>query len=68
MSPIVNQEIESAIKCLKNSGSGLYRISTLVLKEVKSEISNVLSKIYNLCVECGYFPEELKVGCITPVF
>ena len=68
MSPIVSSEVKSAITHLKNSGSGVYKISTLVLKEVKSSISNVLSIIFNLCIEYGYFPEELKVGCITPVF
>ena len=68
MSPIVSQEIESSISYLKDSGSGLHKISTLVLKEVKSKISSVLATILNLCIQNGYFPKELKVGCITPVF
>ena len=35
MSQIVNQKIESAIMNLKDNGGGVYKISTLVLKEVK---------------------------------
>ena len=48
MSPIVSQEIESAIMNLKDNGGGVYKISTLVLKEVKSTISNILATIFNL--------------------
>ena len=67
MNPIVNQEIESAITGLKNC-NGIYSISTLVLNEVKSIISDLLSYIYNLCIGQGYFPDELKIGCITPIY
>ena len=68
MSPIVSQEIEAAITNLKDSGGGVYKISTLVLKDVKSTIGNILLSIFNLCIEYGYFPEELKIGCISPVY
>ena len=50
MSPIVSQEIESAIMNLKDNGGGVYKVSTLVLKEVKGTISNILSTIFNLCI------------------
>ena len=68
MSPIVSQEIKSAIMNLKDNGGWVYKISTLVLKEVKSTISNILATIFNLCIEYGYFPDELKLGCISPVY
>ena len=68
MSPIINQDVVNAIRDLKDNGSGILKFSTLVLKDVRFTISNSLSKIYNLCIENGYFPEELKIGCITPVF
>ena len=28
----------------------------------------MLAYIFNICIEQGYFPTELKLGCITPVF
>ena len=62
------EEIESAITNLKDSGSGLFKISTIVLKNVKCSISSILSTIFNLCIQSGHFPDELKIGCITPVF
>ena len=33
----------------------------------KGIISPHLANIYNLCIDQGYFPDELKLGRITPV-
>ena len=65
--PIINKEIESVIKNLKNN-NGIHNVSTEVLKEIMSEISEPLSFIFNLCTSQGYFPTELKSGCITPTY
>ena len=67
MSPVVEKEIELAIINLKNS-NGVYTISTFVLKESASVLNQPLAHIFNLCIEPGYFPNELKTGCITPVY
>ena len=66
MVPIVNTEIEIAISSLKSSGS-IFSISAAVLEDTKHMISDILSHIFNLCIEQGYFPEELKLGRITPI-
>ena len=62
-----NQEIIDAINGLK-SCNGINQISTTVLKEIDVELSHPLLHIYNLCIKEGYFPTELKLGCITPIF
>ena len=67
MSPIVNKDIETAINSLKNC-NGANIISTYVLKESFSVLCEPLSYIFNLCIQQGYFPAELKTGCITPIF
>ena len=67
MNPIIDKDIESAIKSLKRS-NGVHTTSTLVLKEISSVISEPLSYIFNLCTAQGYFPVELKTGCITPIY
>ena len=67
MSPITSKDIESAITSLKNC-NGVHSISTLVLKESISVLSEPLSFVLNLCIKQGYFPTELKTGCITPIF
>ena len=64
--PIVDKEVETAITQLKSSNS-LLSISTSILECVKDIISPYLSHIFNLCLNQGYFPEELKLGRITPI-
>ena len=64
--PIVSKEIEIAITQLKSSSS-LLSISSAVLECVKDVISHHLSNIFNLCLNQGYFPDELKLGRITPI-
>ena len=60
-------EIVNAINGLKTS-NGINQISSDILKEINLEISDPLLHIFNLCIKEGYFPTELKLGCITPIF
>ena len=66
--PIVNKEIERAITDLKNNGKGIHKMSSKVLQYGKTIISDILVFIFNLCITQGYFPIELKTGCLTPIF
>ena len=67
MSKITSKDIEQSIGFLKRNGCGLYNYSTEVLDNIKFDISEILADIFNLCIDEGYFPDELKIGCITPV-
>ena len=66
MNPVINKEVEAAISQLNNTNT-LLSISSAVLDSVKLIISPILTDIYNLCLNQGYFPSELKIGRITPV-
>ena len=67
--PSINpNEIDDAINELKDNGCGLYKFATTVLNESKSIINKPLAYIFDLCITHGYFPDELKLGCITPVY
>ena len=66
MVPIIKDEIETVISQLKSSNP-VFSISSAVLDNVKGIISPHLANIYNLCIDQGYFPDELKLGRITPV-
>ena len=68
VSPITTNEIGNAISDLKDNGCGLYKLSTKVLNATKSTLCKILEYIFNLCTNQGYFPEELKTGCLSPVF
>ena len=35
---------------------------------IKPTLCKILEYIFNLCINLGYFPKELKIGCLTPVF
>ena len=61
-------EIANVIKELKDNGAGLNKISNSILKYSINEISPMLTGIINKCIQQGYFPHELKSGCITPIF
>ena len=59
-------EISKLISELNNNKSTYF--SPRVLKSVPLKISHILSKLFNKCVTCGYFPKELKVAKIIPLF
>ena len=42
MFPILNHEVENAIRDLNDTGSGVFKIATSVLKEFKFTISTTL--------------------------
>ena len=68
MSPITPEEINLIIADLNDNGNKVHSIAISVLESCKHIISPILSHLINLFVEQGYFPDDLKVGCITPIF
>ena len=68
MNPVSNEEILKAVNIFKYNGKGTQIISTMVLKDSSKILSEILSHVINICVIEGYFPNELKTGCITPIF
>ena len=66
--PSSSEEIMKSITDLKDNGKGIYKISSKVLEFSKSTIGPYLAHIFNTCITQGYFPHELKIGCITPIF
>ena len=68
-SPTTPGEIESICQALDCSkGPGHDGFSPAVLHFVSSEVSGPLSRLINVCLEVGHFPDFLKVARVTPVF
>ena len=67
ISPITKDEISKVVNKLKYNGKGSKIISTMVLKDNSNTITEILMHIFNICVVNGYFPNEPKIGCITPI-
>ena len=68
MNPISIEEITKALLELKYNGKGTKTISTMVLKNNVGKLSEILCHVLNNCITGGYFPNELKIGCITPIY
>lgn len=69
MCPSTPEDILKIIKSLKNTNStGYDEITTKVIKHVALIISPLLSHIINLCIDCGMFPENLKLSIINTLF
>ena len=68
MNPLEKDEISKAVNKLKYNGKGSKTISTLVLKDNSNKLADILMHVLNICIAEGYFPEELKTGCITPIY
>ena len=65
--PTNHDEIKNVVNDLKDNGMGLNKISNSVLKYSIDAISPILTRVINRCIQQGYFPHELKTGCITPI-
>ena len=61
-----SKDVESIIMKLNNSKGTYY--SPRVLKLLSSSICPVLANIFNCCVRDGYFPNELKIAKVIPLF
>ena len=62
-------EVESVISTLnKQKSIGPNSIPTDILLMLKSDISITLSKIFNISLSTGVFPDKLKISKTIPVF
>ena len=62
-------EVESVISTLKKQKAiGPNSIPTDILLMLKSDISITLSKIFNISLSTGVFPDKLKISKTIPVF
>ena len=68
LAPITSNEVNLVINNLKDNGNKVNTIATSVLVESKHIITPILCHLINLFVQQGFFPENLKLGCITPIF
>ena len=68
ISPISPIEVDTVIDDLKSNDHNVNKIATTVLSESKHILTPILCHLINLFVQQGYFPENLKLGCITPIF
>jgi hypothetical protein len=65
--PATANEVKSLITSLKNSND-LVDIPVLLLKISNQMVCEMLSKLYNLCLVEGVYPDLFKVARVIPIF
>lgn len=69
LEPTNENEIITLIDSLNNNTScGHDKISAFILKKVKLIVAPVLTNIFNLCMVNGYYPDQLKIAKVSPIF
>ena len=69
MSPVIEKEVSASIRSLKNkASSGHDGISNKIVKISISVISHPLTKLFNQCINLGYFPSEWNLAKKKPLF
>ena len=61
-------EVYDLIMNLKNKGSSLSDVKPDLLKLVINKVSPFIVKCYNLCIQNGSYPDDLKNARVIPVF
>ena len=63
------QEVREIISELKqNAAPGHDAITVRDIMSLRDDLIPILTKLINNCLELGIFPEELKIGKITPIY
>ena len=66
---IYPEEISKSVKNFKsNTSSGYDDIDIKIVKKVINYICKPLSAIFSKCIDCGVFPDQLKIARVIPVF
>ena len=68
ITPVVEEEVQSVIKSLKDSSAGWDAISSRVIKTTHSSFIVPLTHIMNMSLLKGVFPSELKIARVIPLF
>ena len=67
ITPVVEEEVQSVIKALKDSSAGWDAISSRVIKTTHSSFIVPLTHIMNMSLLKGVFPSELKIARVIPL-
>jgi len=66
--PFTAEEIETAVKCLKNNKSpGIDNINAELLKYGPNELHDEIANIFNQIAETGEVPTEIQQGILIPI-
>ena len=67
LSESTQAELLSVINNLNNKG-GTIELPISLIKYLKHELACILSKLFNLCIQTGTYPDAFKIARITPLY
>jgi hypothetical protein len=62
------KEVETIIKTLKEASPGIDGIHSKVIKATYHKFISPLTHIFNLSLSQGFFPNEMKIAKVVPLF
>lgn len=65
--PLSIVQISDIIKKLNSDCTDIYHLNSKIIKSVTYYISLPLCKLFNMCINAGYFPLCLKINKVVPV-
>ena len=68
ITPVIEDEVRTIIKDLKDSSAGWDAISAKVIKATYNSFIHPVTHIMNLSLTTGVFPTELKIARVVPIF
>ena len=68
LKPVSSNEINKIISSLKDGAPGIDNISAAVLKHVTEDVLAPITHVCQLSLDQGYFPSQLKLAKIIPLF
>ena len=65
--PITESEVLTVIDAMNDNNKHHSEIPTILLKLIAPKLSVILTSLFNACLNKSIFPNELKIGQITPI-
>ena len=68
-SPITDEEVRSNVKLLKNNKTAASdKIKNEMIRHSVDYMCSTYTKLFNLILKAGIFPDAWRVGSLTPIF
>ena len=61
-------ELREIVKNMKNVGAGIDGINANLFKRTFPAIINEMVHLINICLQCGVFPDALKIAIVKPIY
>ena len=65
---VTEMEVIEVIKDLKTTGAGYDGVMINIIKHSTQALATIITKVVNMSLESGIFPDQLKIAKIRPIY